>query len=288
MRLAIGTAQFGLDYGVSNPHGQVSRDGIDKILATAIDAGITTIDTASAYGESEQALGEAGVSLFDVVTKIGPVPKTTTDIKGWVFEQIEGALVRLNVNSVYGFLLHRPNELLCSHGDIIYEALSDAQSQGLIKNIGISISDPEELAQLIYRFDIDIVQAPMNILDRRLHSSGWLDRLNKLGVEVHIRSVFLQGLLLMSPEVRPHYFGRWSSLFQNYDDWLSTSKISALESCIGFVKQFKSVDKIIIGIASPSQLDEICKALSCNAIIATPSNIQSDDIKLINPAKWRL
>lgn len=288
MKLAIGTAQFGLDYGVSNKDGQVSAEDVDKILRAATKARITMIDTASAYGSSEQALGRVGVDSFNVITKFGAVPKSIADVKGWVYEQIEGSLVRLNVNSVYGFLLHRPNELLGSHGDIIYEALSEAKFQGLIKNIGISISDPVVLTQLIDRFDINIVQAPMNIIDRRLHSSGWLERLKKLGVEVHIRSVFLQGLLLMNPEVRPDYFGRWSLLFQNYDNWLTTSRISSLEACVGFVKQFNSVDKIIVGISSPSHLDGICKALSRNAVIVNPSNIQSDDINLINPAKWPL
>ena len=288
MKLAIGTAQFGLDYGVSNQNGQVSSQDIDKILKAGISAGITTIDTAADYGGSEQALGSSGMDSFDVVSKFGAVPEATTDVKGWVCEKIEESLVRLNVSSMYGLLLHRPNELLGIHGDIIYEALREAKSQGLIKNIGISISDPTELTQLIDRFDINIVQAPMSIFDRRLHSSGWLERLQKLGVQVHVRSVFLQGLLLMNSRVRPDYFGRWSPLFQNYDNWLTTSNISALEACIGFVKQFSSVDKIIVGIASPSHLDGIFKALTRNAVIATPSNIQSDDVDLINPAKWPL
>jgi aryl-alcohol dehydrogenase-like predicted oxidoreductase len=288
MKLAIGTAQFGLDYGVSNQNGQVSSQDVDKILKAAISVGITTIDTAADYGGSEQALGSSGMDSFDVVSKFGAVPEVTTDVKGWVCEKIEESLVRLNVSSMYGLLLHRPYELLGVHGDIIYEALREAKSQGLIKNIGISISDPTELTQLIDRFDINIVQAPMSIFDRRLHSSGWLERLQKLGVQVHVRSVFLQGLLLMNSRVRPDYFGRWSPLFQNYDNWLTTSNISALEACIGFVKQFSSVDKIIVGIASPSHLDGIFKALTRNAVIATPSDIQSDDVDLINPAKWPL
>lgn len=288
MKLAIGTAQFGLDYGVSNTDGQVSEEDVDKILRAAIKAQITTIDTASNYGNSERVLGKIGVNRFDVITKIGVVPESVTDVKRWVFEQIEGALIRLNLTSIYGFLLHRPNQLLGKHGDIIFDALSDAKSQRLIKKIGVSIYDPAELTQLINRFDLNIVQAPMNILDRRLYSSGWLDRLKRLGVEVHVRSVFLQGLLLMKPESRPDYFRWWNLIMQDYDGWLSKSKIPPIEACIGFVKQFDSVDKIIVGVVSSTHLDGICKAVSRNNVITVPSNIQSGDINLINPSKWIL
>ena len=288
MKLAIGTAQFGLDYGVSNTDGQVSEEDVDKILRAAIKAQITTIDTASNYGNSERVLGKIGVKCFDVITKIGAVPESVTDVKRWVFEQIEGALVRLNLTSIYGFLLHRPNQLLGKHGDIIFDALSEAKSHRLIKKIGVSIYDPAQLTQLIDRFDFNIVQAPMNILDRRLHSSGWLERLKRLGVEVHVRSVFLQGLLLMKPELRPDYFRWWNLIMQDYDGWLNISKISPIEACIGFVKQFNSVDKIIVGVVSPTHLDSICKAVSRNNVITPPSNIQSDDINLINPSKWIL
>ncbi len=288
MKLAIGTAQFGLDYGVSNTDGQVSEEDVDKILRAAIKAKITTIDTASNYGNSERVLGKIGVKCFDVITKIGAVPESVTDIKRWVFEQIEGALVRLNLTSIYGFLLHRPNQLLGKHGDIIFDALSEARSQRLIKKIGVSIYDPAELTKLINRFDFNIVQAPMNVIDRRMYSSGWLERLKRLGVEVHVRSVFLQGLLLMKPELRPDYFRWWNLIMQDYDGWLNTSKIPPIEACIGFVKQFNSVDKIIVGVVSPTHLDGICKAVSRNYVITAPSNIQSDDINLINPSKWIL
>ena len=288
MRLAIGTAQFGLDYGVSNKDGRVSDENVNKILEAATKAQITTIDTASNYGNSEQILGKVGVKSFDVITKIGAVPVSITEVKRWVYEQIEGALVRLNLNSIYGFLLHQPNQLLGKHGDIIFDALIRAKSQKLIKNIGVSIYDPAELTQLVNRFDFNIVQAPMNILDRRFNSSGWLERLNKLGIEVHVRSAFLQGLLLMKPELRPNYFRLWNLLMQDYDDWLSISKISPVEACIGFVKQFNSVDKIIVGVVSPTHLEGICKAISRNNVITVPSYIQSDDINLINPSKWIL
>lgn len=288
MKLAIGTAQFGFDYGVSNQSGQVSQNDVERILKAAHSAGIEALDTASDYGNSELSLGLAGVNSFQVVTKFGAMPKNITDAKRWVFEKIESSISRVKVGGLHGCLMHYPSDLLGPHGDNIYAALLESKAQGLIKNIGISIYSPVVLDQLSHRFEFDIIQAPMNIFDRRLDSSGWLSRLKELNTQIHIRSVFLQGLLLMDADSRPEYFSHWAPLFDKYDSWLACSPYSAIESCIGFIQQFKSVDKIIVGIASLSQLEGIIKAYSNNALLRVPSDLCSDDSELINPAKWSL
>ena len=288
MRLAIGTAQFGLDYGVSNQIGQVSQNDVERILKAAQAAGVQILDTASDYGNSELSLGLAGVNSFDVITKFGAMPKDTTAVKRWVFEKIESSVSRLKVDSLHGCLMHHPSDLLGPHGDNIYAALLENKAQGLIKNIGISIYSPVELDQLSHRFEFDIIQAPMNIFDRRLDSSGWLAWLKKSNTQIHIRSVFLQGLLLMDAEARPEYFRHWELLFKKYDSWLAGSPHSAIEACIGFIQQFGSVEEIIVGIASLSQLDAIIKACSSNALMRVPSDFCSDDIELIDPTKWSL
>ena len=130
--------------------------------------------------------------------------------------------------------------------------------------------------------------------------SGLLDELPTVALSKNITEVFgleAPGFTLTIPDLKFTLFSIITIpsisiipdlLFQNYDNWLTTSRISSLEACVGFVKQFNSVDKIIVGISSPSHLDGICKALSRNAVIVNPSNIQSDDINLINPAKWPL
>lgn len=288
MKLAIGTAQFGLDYGVSNQNGQVSQYDVERILKAAQTAGVQTLDTASDYGNSELSLGLAGINSFEVVTKFGAIPKNTTDVKRWVFEKITGSINRLKVVNLHGCLMHAPSDLLGPHGGNIYAALLESKAQGLINNIGISIYSPIELDELSRRFEFDIIQAPMNIFDRRLDSSGWLARLKKSNAQIHIRSVFLQGLLLMDADSRPEYFSRWALLFDKYDSWLAGSPHSAIESCIGFIQQFVSVEKIIVGIASLSQLEGIIKACSNKALHRIPDYLCSDDIKLINPAKWSL
>src|SRR3990167_4725202 len=201
-KLALGTAQFGLDYGISNNSGKISEENAVALLSYAKYKGINTLDTAVAYGNSEQVLGNIGVDGWEIITKLPALPEERVDIEYWVERQLEGSLSRLGVNSVYGLLLHRPQQLFEPYGQKLISAIERLKRQGCVKKIGVSIYQPEEL-DLIYKvMDPDLVQSPLNILDRRLIDSGWLARLRALGVEVHVRSVFMQGLLLMSAAQR--------------------------------------------------------------------------------------
>jgi aryl-alcohol dehydrogenase-like predicted oxidoreductase len=215
-KIALGTAQFGLPYGISNTHGQVDRTEMDEIWRVALGANITMLDTAIAYGNSEENIGATKSLGFDIVTKLPPLPGAETSITQWVHSQIKNSLAKLKRNSVYGLLLHNPADLLGIDGDELLAALVNLKRDGLIKKFGVSIYAPTELDSLfsqIPNFLPDIVQAPLNVIDQSIASSGWLARLSEMNVEVHIRSVFLQGLLLQQPNERSVSFSRWSSVF---------------------------------------------------------------------------
>ena len=172
-RLALGTAQFGMPYGIANRTGQVSDAEAQDILQQARGAGIDTLDTAMAYGESEARLGALGVRAWQVVTKLPAVDDHCADVHGWVQQSLASSLERLRVDRLYALLLHRPAQLLGSRGDEIFRALTDVKSQGVVGKIGVSIYAPAELEQLWPCFRPDLVQAPFNVLDRRLSDSGW-------------------------------------------------------------------------------------------------------------------
>src|SRR5258708_4897142 len=234
-RLAIGTAQFGLAYGLANRTGQLLHPTASAILACGWAAGIRFVDTAIAYGDSERRLGEIGVEGWSVVTKIPRLPDDCADIDGWINESIAGSLARLRIPRLYGVLLHHPHQLIEGNGGAIFGALLSAKRLGLVERIGVSIYDPEELCEIAARFQLDLVQAPFNLVDRRLLTSGWLMRLRSAGTEVHVRSVFLQGLLLMRDSERPPKFNRWSTLWAEWHEWLESHSCSALEACLGIV-----------------------------------------------------
>ncbi len=286
-RLALGTVQFGLPYGVANTSGQVSLYEVAAILQQAWAAGIDTLDTAIAYGESEQRLGEIGVEKWRVISKLPAVPADCTDIRGWVQESVKCSLQRLNINCLYGLLLHRSQQLLESRGNDLYLALMDLKDQGLIRKIGVSIYDPEELDPLWPHFQLDLVQAPFNILDRRIETSGWLTRMHQAGTEVHVRSVFLQGLLLMEAERRPEKFKRWQPLWDRWDQWLKDQVLTPVQACLGFVMSRQEINRVVVGVDNRKQLQEILDAAETR-VPTPPTTLAIEDLDLINPSRWSI
>ena len=286
MKLTLGTAQFGLDYGVANAIGQVNKEEILQILTFAKQAGINTLDTAIGYGDSEKRLGQAGIGSWNIITKLPEANVEHSDINFWVNSQINNSLLRLNVLSVYGILLHRPLQLLEKNGSQLWNSLEGLKERSITKKIGFSVYSPDELDKLWKAgFIPDIVQAPYNVFDQRLKDSGWLSKLNDNKVEVHTRSVFLQGLLLMPSDKRPKYFSKWNNLFNEWDLWLKTNNISGLEAALNFALSEYLIDKIIVGVDNKTQLSEVISA-SKKYTLCVPKILNTTDEKLINPSLW--
>jgi len=284
-RLALGTVQFGLPYGVANESGQVSRIEATAILEHAWTAGIGTLDTAIAYGQSEERLGEIGIDNWRVVTKLPMMPGTCTTVEDWAWESVKCSLNRLHINRLYGLLLHRSQQLLEPQGEELYAALLELKEQGYVEKIGVSIYDPEELDRLYPHFKLDLVQAPFNIMDRRINASGWLARLHRAGTEVHVRSVFLQGLLLMEAAQRPKKFDRWMPLWDSWNHWLEEQKMTPLQACLGFVLSQREIGCVVVGVDNRRQLQEILEAAEVK-VPQPPDFLQTDDLDLINPSRW--
>lgn len=289
MKLALGTAQFGLDYGVSNISGQVQLSEVKQILREAELNNIDTLDTAMVYGESETILGKAGVKNFKIITKLPSMPPNTSSVNEWVNIQILSSLKKMEIEKISAVLFHKSGDLLKPHKTELLDSLYEMKKLGIIKKIGISIYNPNEL-DAIYQNDIkiDIVQAPFNIFDRRLESSGWLKRLNSDGVEVHARSIFLQGLLLQRKEQRNIYFKKWESLFEIFDEWLNDTKQSALGASLNFIHLYKNISKIIVGVQNKIQLIEMINHSYENRLLPIPTQLNTDDEMLINPSNWML
>lgn len=286
-RMALGTVQFGMNYGVANQSGQVATEEAAAILACAYSAGFDTLDTAVAYGESEAQLGQMGVGDWQIISKLAPLPQDTLDVDAWVSASVLGSLARLKVSFLDGLLLHRAADILGPQGQALYRALIGLKAQGLVKKIGISIYQPDELGAIFDQMYFDVVQAPFSIFDRRLVESGWLNRLHDLGVEVHVRSVFLQGLLLMPFAERPAKFQRWHSLWAEWDQWLLSNKLSPIEACLRYVLAFSEIHRVIVGVTTAVQLKEILSA-SSGVLPPVPAELQSTDVALLNPSNWHL
>lgn len=286
MKLALGTVQFGLSYGVANINGQVSPEEAKIMISTAQKDGIELIDTAIGYGESESCLGSVGVNNLKVVSKLPSIPDSIKDINGWMEVQVKESLGRLNIDSLYGLLLHQPGQLLSTKGSLIYEALEQLKEQKFIQKSGISIYSPDELDLICDIYNFDIVQSPFNIIDQRLYSSGWLNKLNMQGVEVHVRSAFLQGLLLIPLHEIPAYFSPWKKLFVTWKSWLEEQSLLPVEGCLAFIKTFSDINYLLVGADNNNHLNEIISAFK-KAEVNTFPEICSSDENLINPGLWK-
>lgn len=285
MKLALGTAQFGLTYGIANTEGQVTAEAAVKILARAREAGVDTIDTAIAYGQSEQRLGEAGVEGWQLVSKLPAVPDGCADIQAWVAANVDASLARLKVPHLRGLLLHRPGQLLGVDGRQLYQALLQLKGTGKVEKIGISIYEPSELDELCPQYSFDLVQAPFNVFDRRLATSGWLHRLNAEGVEIHVRSAFLQGLLLSVTGKSPPGFERWESLWSSWRTWIASARSNPLRAALGHVLSYPEINRVVVGVDSLAQLNEILVCAE-SAQLRAPETLATADPDLLNPARW--
>ncbi len=189
-KLGLGTVQFGQPYGVSNTHGQVSAREAAAILTNAAQAGIRLLDTAANYGEAEAVLARLDIAAFRVVSK-------TIGLKLGLDAVIARARQSAAALKADTLLVHAASDLLGPDGDALWSALHRLRDEGVFRKIGISVYVADDPAALAARFRPDVMQLPFSLLDQRLLANGTLTRLADLGVEIHARSLFLQGLLFL-------------------------------------------------------------------------------------------
>ena len=282
-RIVLGGAQLGLPYGILNGGETLSREEVARILDTAVDHGIDSIDTAIAYGQSESIIGETSQNRFNIISKLPPLPVDISNVSEWVHSQVQGSLSRLKCTSLDALLLHRPQDLTGAQGAELYAAIGSLMAEKMIHRFGVSIYSPDDLEGIIGTFDIHVVQAPLNVFDRRILVVT--NQLSALNIEVHVRSVFLQGVLIANPINRPQRFEPWSEHFALFDEWVRSSGVSAMACCMGFALQQPGIAKLVIGTTSAESLDEIMNSIP-NSVLEAPTHLQSSVEQLIDPRFW--
>ena len=271
-KIGLGTVQFGMAYGISNKNGQTSNDEVSQILKYAQGENIDILDSASAYGNSEEVLGENDLSYFNIVSKFMP-PKDGQSI----FIQFEKSLKDLGVNSIYGYLAHRPLDLI--ENPSRWTELTKLKSSNRIKKIGFSLNDPLELDQLLERNLIpDLVQVPYNYFDRRFETA--LKNLKQQGCEIHTRSTFLQGLFFVSPENLSEFFDEIKPNLKLLQE------IPTLNGALlGFVLEKDFIHKAILGVENVNQLKHNVDSIQNPTALPNLVNNISEDILI--PSRWQ-
>ena len=277
-RLGLGTVQFGQAYGVSNTTGQVPLEEVQAMLARAAGEGVAVLDTAANYGQAEEVLAQCDTRAFRIVSK-------TVSAKNGVAAVI--ARARQSVQSlgkVDVLLVHAAADLKGPDGDELWRALRGLKEQGAVGAIGISAYVADDPAALAGRFRPDVMQLPFSLLDQRLLQDGSLARLKALGVEVHARSLFLQGLLFM--DTMPETLREAAPPLARIRQHIAAAHVTPLVAALGFVLSRPEIDVAVVGATSRHELDEILTAARAPLPALDWAACALDDARILTPSLW--
>jgi aryl-alcohol dehydrogenase-like predicted oxidoreductase len=294
MKIGLGTVQFGQNYGVSNKQGITTEDNVREILAFAWENGVTLLDTATLYGASEEVIGRSipPHAAFKIVTKTPIFQKTKIEKKDAVIlkDTFRSSLDKLRQPNLYGLLVHHAVDVLKDGGQYLWEGMQDLKKMGFVQKIGNSLYSPLELKRFLEKYTPDVIQAPVNVFDQRMIQNGHLQHLNGLGVEIHSRSVFLQGLLLMLPEELQVHFHSIRNLLLQYREAMQKQDINPLEAALTFVCQQPEIDYVIVGINNQAHLKEILNVVqNMNLLRRIDFSMYAvNEEAIINPSLWSL
>jgi len=291
-RLVLGTAQLGMSYGIANKEGQPDINTAEEIIRAAWEGGVREFDTAQAYGNSERVLGIIfqRLGICDQVRVISKLNPTLDHLDYSVLHQaLDQTFELLQINRLYGLMLHS-EELIYLWNKGLGKILSKLVSTKRIEHIGVSVYSPSKALEAIKKDGMTMVQVPSNILDRRFENVGIFKLGEELGKTVYIRSVFLQGLLLMSPHsLAEHMFFAIKPL-KILESLAEKIGVTKEHLALGYVRQTYPEAKIIIGVENIAQIKSNLKAWNNpipSLIIKKARELFQDiETKLLNPTLW--
>ena len=285
-KICIGSANFGMEYGLDKKSPLLKKD-IKEIFEFLKKENTIYIDTAANYKNSEIIIGKYSTKKFKIITKIKKIPKGVNDLEKWLKNEIYTSCKKLRVNKIYGLLVHDTQDLKNKKKDKkIYKTFDILKKSKIIEKIGLSIYNPNELDLYLKNYNFEIVQAPLNIFDRRIINSGWLKKIKEKGIEFFARSIFLQGLLIKDINKIDKFFSPYKKKFEKFEIWTQKLNISKVEACIRFVNSYREVDKVIVGINNKMHFFENYKFLKKDKLIV-PNSLEIKSGKILNPKLWK-
>jgi len=291
--LCLGTAQFGLAYGITNTTGKLSAQEVFDILAVAEVAGIQLLDSAQAYGDAEAILGRVMRKEYNfrIISKLqaqsNNIEFNADDVSRWE-HSFKTSLSSLGVKSIDAFLLHSVADLSKHGGNLLEEWLLSLRDRKLVKRLGVSIYCAEDLVAINPNL-LDLVQLPLSLYDQRLIADGTITRLRAEGVAIHARSIFLQGLLLTPASKWPTWLDEQVRCHHNKLDALAKYlSCTLMDLCLSFAAQQSDLEAIVLGVCSIFELEEIIlkwNSLNMSQVLDWQSWALRDNV-ILDPRKW--
>lgn len=292
MKLGLGTAQFGMNYGATNETGKVKKKDVKEILRFAENSGIEILDTAPVYGTAEQDIGEL-IKLnnhFKVITKTKTVEidqEITSENINTLRSGFYESLKSLEVDKAYGLLVHNSDYFGKKSATKLVDFLVEIKEKNLVEKIGASAYTKEQIEKVLKLFCPDILQVPLNVFDRRLSGDGTLDKLAKSGIEIHARSVFLQGVLLEDPDALDDKYSFLRRAVGRFQEIAKLQGLSPIEGCLAYIKSQNAVSTVVIGVSSINEIRDIVEVWERIKPMAMdiPSDIYHDT-RIMDPRRW--
>jgi aryl-alcohol dehydrogenase-like predicted oxidoreductase len=287
-KLSLGTVQFGLDYGIANTSGQPEQDDVNEIINYVSKKGINCFDTAQAYGNSEQVLG---IALENIENKF-VISKLKSDLfREDAFANTLHSINNLSVKSLFALLLH-DSKLLYDWTSEDSKKVDKLINNGNIKYFGVSIYTSEDFDMAIKNDKIKFIQIPFNLFDQRAYKERWFEKAKKYNKLIFIRSVFLQGLLLMDKDKVPFNLEPAKKYIDILESFANDLQITRNELALSFVDSIATDSLILFGCDNLSQAKENItnynplKELEQSTITKILGKLSDLDEKIYNPTKW--
>jgi aryl-alcohol dehydrogenase-like predicted oxidoreductase len=291
-RLVLGTAQLGMNYGIANRTGKPDFKTAQAIIRTAWEAGVCEFDTAQAYGQSEQVLGRCLKSI-GITNKAKIISKFDPNIDHLDRAALNNALTKslnnLEIESLYGLMLHR-EDMLDFWETRLEKHFMGMIDSGLVGHVGVSVYSPERAIQALNTEGISMIQIPTNIIDKRFEKAGVFQIADDLRKTIYIRSIFLQGLLLMSIDSLPQHMRFAASALKRLTEFTQDVCLTAKELCIGYIKHAFLNSRLVFGVETLAQVKENLRCWNTAWSLELTQRIQTEfkdvDKMILNPSLW--
>lgn len=296
MKYCLGTVQFGLEYGIQG-NKQPDIENVFNILTFAINNGVDTFDTASAYGNAESILGDyfdrhpVLKSNTNIISKMHPdafLNKTRDKWEDVAVECAQESIKRIRVSKLSAYLFHNASYIFDRDS---VNALYKVVEMGLSDKIGVSVYTPDEAMKALEYSNIKVIQIPYNVFDHRLDKNGFFENAKKNGVEIYARSSLLQGLIMLEPNNLPQKVAFSKPYLERYLSVCKTYNISPLDAAISYVGSKKEIDYIVFGVDNINQLKDYLSiqnnGIDEQLITTLNKEYYTVEEKLVNPALWK-
>jgi aryl-alcohol dehydrogenase-like predicted oxidoreductase len=255
-KLALGASQFRYD-GADAPRGRAPDVEIADILALAARAGIGRLDTAVSFGFQESMLGQApGLDQFSLMVRAARADKGAD----FVETEARASLARLGVTRAEAIVVQNASELLGRNGPALWDKLEDLKDQGLFDKIGVVALASDDPVGMAKRFHPDLIQVPASLLDQRLIANGALSQIAEMGVEIHLRSVFLQGLLFLPPDRMPAQLQGAASSLSRVRRMIAEGRSDPLQAALGFALSRPEASAVVVNATTAQELNAMIAA----------------------------